>query len=68
MKKEWIKAENISAAAVFIFLVTYPFLNGAYATLNMANFLNTLILALSLALVWGYTGIFSFAQAAFSKF
>lgn len=64
-KKQWINTENISAAAVLIFLVIYPLVNGAYATLNVANFLNTLILALSLALVWGYTGIFSYAQAAF---
>lgn len=31
----------------------------------MANFLITLILALSLALIWVYTGIFSYVQAAF---
>lgn len=68
MKTKWksfVSSENISAVLVLLYLVLYPFVNGAYKTLNMANFLITLILALSLALIWGYTGIFSYAQAAF---
>ena len=60
-----INAENISAVAIFIFLVVYPMKSSAYNVLNMANFLITVILALSLTLIWGFTGIFSYAQAAF---
>ena len=63
--KKWISTENIVAVALFAYLFSYPMLNSAYRTMNMANFLASIILALSLALVWGYTGIFSYAQAAF---
>ena len=63
--KKWITTENIVAVALFGYLFTYPMMNSAYRTMNMANFLASIILALSLALVWGYTGIFSYAQAAF---
>lgn len=68
MKRTWknyLSSENISAVLILLYLAVYPFISGAYKTLNMANFLITLILALSLALIWGYTGIFSYAQAAF---
>ena len=60
-----ITTENICAVAIFAYLIAYPMFSSAYKTLNMANFLITIILALSLALIWGYTGIFSYAQAAF---
>jgi len=60
-----VTTENITAAVLFGYLILYPFLHSAYRTMNMANFLATIILALSLTLVWGYTGIFSYAQAAF---
>ena len=57
--------ENFIAIVLFAYLIIYPFSHSAYRTMNMANFLATIILALSLTLVWGYTGIFSYAQAAF---
>ena len=63
--KNAITTENISAVLVLIFFITYPMTRSNYEILNMANFMITVILALSLALVWGYTGIFSYAQAAF---
>ena len=63
--KNSVTTENICALLMFTFLVIYPFVSSRYAILNMANFLITVILALSLALIWGYTGIFSYAQAAF---
>ncbi|MCD8083444.1 MAG: hypothetical protein LUE86_08090 [Clostridiales bacterium] len=63
--KNTVTTENICALLVFAYLIIYPAFHSAYATLNMANFLITVILALSLALIWGYTGIFSYAQAAF---
>ncbi|RGX56949.1 MULTISPECIES: ABC transporter permease subunit [Anaerotruncus] len=63
--KDAITTENICAVLVLVFFIAYPIISSAYQTLNMANFLITVILALSLALIWGYTGIFSYAQAAF---
>lgn len=63
--KNRITTENISAVAVCIFFITYPMMKSNFEILNMANFMITVILALSLALIWGYTGIFSYAQAAF---
>jgi branched-chain amino acid transport system permease protein len=63
--KKIISTENICALLVFLFFITYPLLNSSYRTLNMANFLITILLALSLVLIWGFTGIFSYAQAAF---
>lgn len=63
--RKHVKTENIVALALFVYLIMYPLSHSAYRTMNMANFLATIILALSLTLVWGYTGIFSYAQAAF---
>ena len=63
--KNGITTENICAILVFLFFITYPMTNSKFDVLNMANFMITVILALSLALIWGYTGIFSYAQAAF---
>lgn len=69
MKKQLLRkivtSENITALGLFAYLIMYPLSHSAYRTMNMANFLATIILALSLTLVWGYTGIFSYAQAAF---
>ncbi len=63
--KAAVTTENLCAAAVLVFFLVFPATSSSYQTLNMANFLITVLLALSLALIWGYTGIFSYAQAAF---
>ena len=63
--KNGLTTENICAVLIFLFFAVYPIFSSAYQTLNMANFLISVILSLSLALIWGYTGIFSYAQAAF---
>lgn len=65
MMKKFVNAENITAVAIFAYLILYPFMNSNYRILNMANFIISIILSLSLALIWGYVGIFSYAQAAF---
>ncbi len=68
MKRSWksrVTTENICAVLLFMFFFIYPMVKSSYAVLNMANFLITVILTLSLGLIWGYTGIFSYAQAAF---
>lgn len=63
--KKYINTENICTVGLILYFVLYPMTHNAYKTLNMGNFLVTIILALSLSLIWGQTGIFSYAQAAF---
>lgn len=60
-----ITTENIVAVILFVFFIIFPALASTYKVLNFANFLSTVLLALSLTLIWGYTGIFSFGQALF---
>jgi branched-chain amino acid transport system permease protein len=50
---------------VLLGILLYPFLMNNYAVLLSTNFFIWSFLALSLTLVWGYTGIFSFGQTAF---
>lgn len=63
-RRAW-RAEDSAAAALAAGLLAFPFYASAYKTLNMAYFLSLVFLSLSLALIWGYAGIFSFGQAAF---
>jgi branched-chain amino acid transport system permease protein len=63
--KKIISTENICAVLLFVYLIFYPFLYSEYRALNMANFLITIMLTLSLAIVWGLAGMFSWAQCAF---
>jgi ABC-type branched-subunit amino acid transport system permease subunit len=60
-----VNAENVTATLLFVGLIMIPMFMSAYKVLNMANFLITVYLSLSLALIWGYTGIFSFGQTIF---
>ena len=60
-----ISAENITAGAALIYLLIIPFLVGAYKASSYTYYLTCIILTLSVTLVWGYTGIFSFGQGAF---
>jgi branched-chain amino acid transport system permease protein len=46
-------------------MVAYPFARGSYAAGQTSLFLVYGLLALSLSLIWGYTGILSFGQVAF---
>jgi urea transport system permease protein len=46
-------------------LAVYPLLRSSYYVSNTAYLLVSAFLGLSLCLVWGYTGIFSFGQVAF---
>jgi branched-chain amino acid transport system permease protein len=48
-----------------LLVIGYPFVAGAYSVIQMTVFLIWIFVALSLSLVWGYTGIFSFGQNAF---
>jgi branched-chain amino acid transport system permease protein len=46
-------------------LLVYPMLRSSYYVSNTAYLLVSAFLGLSLCIVWGYTGIFSFGQVAF---
>ncbi|MBP2249735.1 branched-chain amino acid transport system permease protein [Halarchaeum solikamskense] len=50
---------------VLVGLVGYPIGFGSYAASSAALYLLYAILALSLTVIWGYTGILSFGQVAF---
>ncbi|WP_019534197.1 branched-chain amino acid ABC transporter permease [Paenibacillus ginsengihumi] len=58
-------AENATAVLMFAFLACIPLVASAYKVVNVANFLVMVFLSLSLALIWGKTGIFSFGQTIF---
>lgn len=59
------KTENIVATLIFITLFTCPLFIDSYSVLNISYFLSMVFLSLSLTLIWGYCGIFSFGQAVF---
>lgn len=60
-----INSENIVAALIFIYLFVYPLFSSLYDVMNLTYFFAMVFLSLSLSLIWGYGGIFSFGQAAF---
>lgn len=63
--KKWICTENIVSAAMFIAAFTLPLFMGEYKISTYSYYYANVILALSLTLVWGFAGVFSFGQAAF---
>lgn len=63
--KKYICTENIAAIIFFIVTFAFPIFSDAYTVDNFSNFYITVLLSLSLTLIWGFTGIFSFGQAAF---
>ena len=58
-------AEMIVAAAVFAALAALPMLISGYWIYILPQYLLYGMLAMSLGLLWGFTGILSFGQAAF---
>jgi branched-chain amino acid transport system permease protein len=48
-----------------LLVLFYPFVAGLFSVIQMTVFLIWIFVALSLTLIWGYTGIFSFGQNAF---
>lgn len=55
----------LAFAVGMLVMVAYPLARGSYAAGQTALFLVYGLLALSLSLIWGYTGILSFGQVAF---
>ncbi|WP_138420470.1 ABC transporter permease subunit [Aquibacillus sediminis] len=60
-----LNTENIVGIVMFIGLFVYPLFVSSYQVLNLSYFLSMVFLSMSLALIWGFCGIFSFGQAAF---
>ena len=52
-------------AVGMVVMAAYPLVQGSYAAGQFSLFLAYGLLALSLSLIWGYTGILSFGQVAF---
>ena len=52
-------------AVGMVLMLAYPLVRGSYAAGQFSLFLTYGLLALSLSLIWGYTGILSFGQVAF---
>jgi branched-chain amino acid transport system permease protein len=48
-----------------LLVLLFPFVAGVFTLIQMTVFLIWIFVALSLTLIWGYTGIFSFGQNAF---
>ncbi|WP_142919860.1 ABC transporter permease subunit [Peribacillus glennii] len=60
-----LNTENVIGIGLFLFLFIYPLFVTPYQILNLSYFISMVFLTLSLSLIWGYGGIFSFGQAAF---
>lgn len=55
-----------AVSAVIVMAAFIPWFASAYQLLNLSNYMISVFLALGLCLIWGYTGILSLGQAAFS--
>lgn len=60
-----MNAEKSIMMLLCITLLIFPLIGSAYDVLNMSYFLSMVFLSISLWLIWGLTGIFSFGQTAF---
>ncbi|MFQ5593994.1 MAG: ATP-binding cassette domain-containing protein [Anaerolineae bacterium] len=65
MRKSALNRHSILLALVILLTLAFPAVGGAYRVNQLGKFMVFAILALSLDLVWGYTGILSLGQAAF---
>lgn len=62
------KLKNLSVnryidMAIFLFLMIFPFINGTYWTYVMSGIMAFIIFAISLDLLWGYTGLMSMGHS-----
>lgn len=60
-----VRSESGAAALVFLLLAVLPGVVSGYVIYILPQYLLYGMLAMSLALLWGFTGILSFGQAAF---
>ena len=63
--RPYLNAENCTAIIFFAAAFLLPVFVSEYKISEFSNYYISAILALSVSLVWGYTGIFSFGAAAF---
>ena len=59
------RGEALFATLVFVALALLPVFLGGYIVYILPQYLTFGVLAMSLALLWGFTGILSFGQAGF---
>ena len=64
-KKRILSTENIIALIFWVFCLVYPFTHNAYHVNNFTYYFIMILFMMSLYILWGFTGIFSFGQAAF---
>lgn len=63
--KSLLSTENIVSLAMLVVAALLPTFMNTYKVSVFSYFYTTALMGLSIALIWGYTGIFSFGQAAF---
>lgn len=63
--RAYLSAENCTSVMFFAAAFLLPIFVSEYKVSEFSNYYISAILALSVSLVWGYTGIFSFGAAAF---
>lgn len=64
-KKGRVTSSNIATVIFFAYMLVFPAFASEFGVLNYTNFMYQMLLASSMVLIWGYCGIYSFAQAAF---
>lgn len=64
-RRRALSSENLAFVLFVAFMVIYPLMADEFSVGNVAYFLAMTLLAVSLALIWGYAGILSFGQTAF---
>lgn len=60
-----LRGEDLAALAVFALLAALPLVTSGYVVYILPQYMLLGVLAMSLAVLWGYAGIVSFGQAAF---
>ena len=61
----WMRGEDLAALILFGLLAAIPLLTSGYVVYILPQYMLLGMLAMSLAILWGYAGIVSFGQAAF---
>src|SRR5215211_8207248 len=60
-----LRGEDVGALVIFALLALVPLFLGGYVVYILPQYMLLGVLAMSLAILWGYAGIVSFGQAAF---
>ncbi len=61
----WLRGEDLAALILFALLAAIPLVTSGYVVYILPQYMLLGVLAMSLAILWGYGGIVSFGQAAF---